>query len=605
MNAPELARVASSPDAPVAERVQARTELEAQFQPTTSDFPDQSAIRSLVEHIQSAYDQGTMAKGGLWQGTGIYPIQGERKHGEAMSLFVDERGMFGTAPGGYKMRPSQFGSFHLRLMVEQTPLINAIILRRQRVIGRFLRTVERNRDLGFEVRRNDETGTVKPRKGPEETALEQFVLHSGWERTPRKRQQLKHDTLTTFMTKSLRDILTLDAWAIETVPTNNGKSLFGYHAVDASTVYLASEEGYQGDDEIIAVQIVDGMPVTKYNADEMAYLTMNPRSDVSFGGYGYAPPEMVVKVVTGYLNALTYNLRGFDANAIPKGLLTIFGSFDQNQLNGFRQQWNAMVRGVNNAWSLPVMVSDSKESSATYTKFDNEFTDMYFAKWMILLTSIICAVYGMDPTEIYAESFHAGRSSLSGSDTAERLADARDTGLEPLMSFLENGMTDYLLSRVAPDYVFRFYGLRPLDLEWKREYAKLTKSVNELRVAEGDEPTTESWGNAPLNPSLVGVYSQAQQAALGGAGQTPEKPEPEARVQESGDRKQPDGDTQGRQPESAVTDQGNRDPAKADQAMAGGYEAVKDDADRDRSTMFRKAVGRTSGIRSDEIVVVG
>ena len=596
MTAQDLARLASYPGAPVSERTQARAELEAQFTPTKSDLPDQSAVKQLVEQIQYAYDQAPLAKGGLWQNTGIYPIQGERKRGEAMSLFVDERGMFGTAPGGYKMRPSQFASFHLRMMVEQTPLINAIILRRQRVIGRFLRTAERNRELGFEVRRNDESGTVNARKGPEETALEQFLLHSGWERNPRKRQQLKHDTLSAFMTKSVRDILTLDAWAIETVPTNNGKSLFGYHAVDAGTVYLASEEGYQGDDEIIAVQIVNGMPVTKYTADEMAYLTMNPRTDVLYGGYGYAPPEMVVKVVTGYLNALTYNLRGFDSNAIPKGLLTVFGSFDQNQLNFFKQQWNAMVRGVNNAWSLPVMVSDSKESSATYTKFDNEFTDMYFAKWMILLTAIICSVYGMDPTEIYAESFHAGRSSLSGSDTAERLADARDTGLEPLMSFIENGITDYIMTRLDPDYVFRFYGLRPLDQEWKREVSKLTLTVNEMREQEGIEATTESWGSAPLNPALVGLYTQAQQ---GLPGEQPTGKEPEATVQEAGDREN------GQRPEAAVTDTGDRDQAEADKAMAGGYDAVKDHADRDVSTMFRKAVGRARVIRAEDIVVVG
>ena len=530
MNAADLAKMASFPGSvPVAERTAARAELEQMFNPLRSDMPGQGDIAQLIHGVKAAWDaqdpmvtKGLGLQGGpvggsnntnnMLTSTGLHDPNKPRKLSEPKSIFVDERGVFGTVPGGFKRRPSMFGPEHLRLMVENTPLINAIILRRDRTIKRFLRPNERNRDIKFEVRKSDDVGVVRPKKGKEETLLESFLAHTGFEEDPRKMRAMHRDHLTSFMSKSIRDILTLDAWAIETVPTRNGRSIDGFHSIDAATVFLASEHGYGGDQEIIAVQVVNGLPYTTYTADELVYATMNPRSDVLHNGYGYAPPEMIVKVVTGYLNAMTYNLKGFDSNSIPKGLLNIYGQFDEKELNFFKSQWNGMVKGVNNAWALPVMVSDSKESAATFTKLNEPFSDMYFAKWMVLLTSIVCGVYGMDPTEVYSESFHAGRSSLSGSDTAERLADARDTGLEPLMSFIEDTITYNLIGRVASsDYVMRFCGIQPSDKAWEHEVQKMTMTVRQLAEANGIDPVKEAWVEAPVSPNLQGIYMASQQ----------------------------------------------------------------------------------------------
>lgn len=92
---------------------------------------------------------------------------------------------------------------------------------------------------------------------------------------------------------------------------------------------------------MIAIQFVAGIPRTTYTHHDQIYTCMNPRSDLRVGGYGYAPPEMIVKIVTGWLNAMTYNLSGLDKNAIPKGLLTVVGSYDQRQANEFKRAWNS------------------------------------------------------------------------------------------------------------------------------------------------------------------------------------------------------------------------------------------------------------------------
>ena len=598
MNARELLQLASNPGAPTSERVDARGQLERTYAPTRSELPSPKQVTDLAQVIMQTYQQQDLLKAANSETatvTGDFqrPFAPPKPH-EAKSILVDESGMFGAVPGGYKTRPTQFGAAHLRALVENTPLINAIIMRRIRTVTRFLRPAESRRDIYFEIRRNDYTGTVKERKGPEETALEQFLIHSGWEGNPVKMRKLKRDYLSAFMTKSIRDILTLDAWAIETVPTANGRMIDGYHAVDAGTVYLASEEGYMGDDEIVAIQVVNGVPMTSYRADELVYTVQNPRTDILHYGYGYAPPEMIIKIVTGYLNALTYNLKGFDSNSIPKGMLTLFGSYDEKQLAFFKQQWNAMVRGVNNQWALPVMASETKEGGAEFTKFGVEFTDMYFSKWMVLLTSIVCSVYGMDPAEVYSESFSAGKSSLSGSDMAERLADARDTGLEPLMSYIQDTMTNYIIARITPDYVLRFVGIQPGDLDKQHEVDKLVLTANEMREKHGTERTEEAWGDMPLNPALQQAAMGAQQPGEGQPGDEPEEEEQEAQLTEKGDRdgKQPN-------PEQAVkVGGGDREPSEVGEPGKTVNKPEVAQRDKDVSSMVHKAV-------DEDVLVVG
>lgn len=604
--------------APMPERRDALAALQWEHRPTASDMPHMHDVQSLVDVCLQSYETNPiMTKGGIPSNASTafgYGRPSDRGPGGAHSILVSDRAGLGmVGHGGYRMRPSLFQAEQLRLMVEHTPLLNAVIGRRERTVMRFLRPAERDRDVGFEIRREDDERPLRVNDSAEERLLTKFVLHSGSEFHPIRMRQLRRDTLTAFVKKSVRDLLTLDAWAIETVMSRNRKQLAGYYAVDAGTIFLASEEGYMGDDQVVAVQLIQGMATTTYTAEELIYLSMNPRTDILHHGYGYPPTEMIVRVVTGYLNALTYNLRGFDSNSIPKGILTLFGSYGERELIAFKQQWNAMVSGVNNAWKLPVLTSDGKEAAAHFEKLGVEFNEMYFAKWMVLLTSIVCAIYGMDPSEVYSESFTAGRSSLSGSDRAEALADARDTGLEPLLTFIENAFTDHLLPRVMPGYKFRFFGLQPVDRDWRKEMIKMTSTVNEAREADGREPHADPIiGNAPLNPSLSSIYYQivqkqlaAQDQAQAGEGmpdevsgepdegQGAEEPEEESSLAESGDREA--------LPEEVPIQAAESGDRETQEASTGDFQHNPETAQRDRwfgASSMRKAW------TSNEVVVI-
>jgi hypothetical protein len=333
-------------------------------------------------------------------------------------------------------------------------------------------------------------------------------MNCGWEFKPRRRKALKRDSFATFMAKVARDTLTLDSVGIETEwKRDKALGMDGFYAVDGGSIRLCTEQGYEGDDEIFALQVVQGRISCAYGYDDLIYEPRNPRTDVRVCGYGLSETELLIRVVTGFLNAMTLNIKGFDSNAIPKGMLHLTGNYAENDINAFKRYWNSMVKGVNNAWSLPVMVSKDQESKASFEKFGVEFDEMYFAKWMTFLTSIICAIYGMSPSEINFDSFTGGSTSaLSGSDTAEKLAASKDSGLRPVLSYFENLMTDYVVGDFSDKYVFRWTGLDPQDPKTKQETRILISTLNEVRAEEGKPPIDGLMGDAPLNQTLLQVY---------------------------------------------------------------------------------------------------
>lgn len=431
------------------------------------------------------------------------------------SVWLDDRQV--QMLGDYYEKPSSFGFDMMRQMVDQTPILSAVVMTRIRQVKRFCRVPEGGKGPGFQIRlKNQASNKLQKDEQQSIDLLQNFFTNCGWESNPRHRARLKRDNFSNFMSKIVRDSLVLDSAPIETeFKRDRSLGLDGFYAVDGATIRLCNEEGYRGDDEIFALQVVQGNLRAAYTYDDLIYVPRNPRTDVLAGGYGMSETELLVKVVTGFLNAMTYNLKYFDSNAIPKGLLHLSGDYSNDDISSFKRYWNSMVRGINNAWTLPVMVSKNQESKASFENFGVDVNEIMFAKWMTFLTSIICAIYGIAPDEINFESFTAGTSSLSGSDTEEKLINSKDKGLRPLLSHFEDLFSDYIVSEFSDKYVFRWSGLDEKDEKqlWDEEKTLLT--VNEARASRNWDEIKEDWGNAPLNQTLMQVYmADKQQAAM-------------------------------------------------------------------------------------------
>ena len=421
---------------------------------------------------------------------------------------------YGNSMGEWRERWSGMSFEMMRTMVDQTPVLSSVILTRQRQVKRFCRVPDGGKGPGFQIRMKDQAAKQGKEEAKSIALMQDFFTHCGWEKNPRQRMRLKRDNFSGFMAKSVRDSLIMDSAPIETEwKRDKALGMDGFYAVDGATIRLVNEIGYRGDDEVFALQVVDGNVRAGYGYDDLIYVPRNPRTDVLVGGYGMSETELLIKVVTGFLNAFTYNTSYFDKNAIPKGLLHLTGDYDQNDLASFRRYWNAMVKGANNQWTLPVMVSKNQESKANFENFGIDVNEMMFTKWMTFLTSMICAIYGIAPDEINFESFTNGTSSLSGSDTEEKLINSKDKGLRPLLSHYEDMFSEYIVSDWGDKYRFSFTGMdeETAEARWEKDQVILT--VNEARKDQGREEIKEAWGDAPLNQNLMQAWMAEQQAA--------------------------------------------------------------------------------------------
>lgn len=521
--------VAYNPSAPADERGDAMRQAQAAAMPSSIS----SSTFELVKFVAEQYEEEQFAKALAKNNVVPFPSKAAQSGDKGMhSVYLDDTRI--QLQGEWYERPSNFTFEAMRNMVDGTPILSAVIWTRQRQVKQFCRAqVEGKEGAGFKIALRDPNAKVGPQEQETIGLLQNFFTNCGWEFNPRQRQRLKRDNFSNFMAKLTRDSLIMDSSPIETVyKRDRSRGIDGLHAVDGSTIRLCSEVGYEGDDEIFAIQVVEGQVRSAYTYNDLIYVPRNPRADVLVGGYGMSETETLIRVVTGFLNAMTYNLKYFDSNAIPKGLLHLSGDYSQDDLSAFKRYWNSMVKGINNAWTLPVMVSKNQESKATFENFGVDVNEIMFAKWMTFLTSIICAIYGMAPDEINFESFTSGHSPLSGKDTQEKLVNSKDKGLKPFLAHWEDLFSDYVVAEFGDKYWFRWTGLdeKTQEQAWTEEQALST--LNEARAKRGMEEV--DWGGVPLNPALLGAYQTAtapqddygdpSQPDFGGYGDDDEEP---------------------------------------------------------------------------------
>lgn len=505
--------VALNPDAPADERQDALAELQKSAMPQVSDqLIAAERLKPIIDWMRESAEQDEMSKALRANNVIPFPSHAARNREPGMqSVYLDDLqvGMMGD----YYERPGAFNFEAMRMMVDQTPVLSAVVFQRIRQIQRFCRPQVGGKGPGFKIAPIDkEDKGAAAAKADNIKLIEGFFRNCGYEKNARARQRLRRDEFQTFVAKLVRDTLAMDSMPIETEWKRDRKlGLDGMYAVDGATIRLCTEDGYRGDDEIFAIQLVQGNIRSAYTYDDLIYVPRNPRTDVMSGGYGMSETELLIKVVTGFLNAFTYNVKFFDSNAMPKGLLNLYGDYSEADVNAFKRYWNSMVKGINNAWSLPVMISKNAESKAQFEAFGNEVNELMFGKWMTFLTSIICAIYGMSPEEINFESFSNGASSLSGDDTEEKLVNSKDKGLRPLLSYFSNVFTEYVVNEFDEELEFQWTGLDEENAKDALERKKLILTVNELRAEDGRDAITQIWGDAPLNPTLLSAWQMENQ----------------------------------------------------------------------------------------------
>lgn len=473
------------------------------------------AFQSKLQSALSSNDTEELLKANLYLGE----INKTNPH--IQSVFFDPNDLAGNGKG-FKDSKGALSFSTLRRMGD-IYIIRAIVNTRIEQVQNFLHFSEDEQKEGYTIRRKkslfkeekEEKLSNEDKKKIEN--IVKFLENGGW-----NEKWDNIDSFQEFVRKITFDSLTLDQLAFEVVRSRDWE-LKKFRAIDASlirfldTVDPRQREAFEGyrfkgylprycmvwDDMIIR------NPMTKepilYYPWELGFGIRNKTSNIRKNGYGTSELETLVEIITWILWGMSYNGLFFKQGSQPKGFINVKNAnISPSTLNEFRQAWMQTMRGVENSHRVPVINGIDLE----WIDLQRNNRDMEFNEWLKFLVIMSCSVYRIDPTELGFQ--FKDQAQIFGQDGQKaRLQHSREKGLKPILIFLENVITKYIVSELDEDFEFSFTGIEVEDEEAqvKLDAEKLEKGM----VAMQD--IFQKYSGRPLDPENDIIINQVYQTA--------------------------------------------------------------------------------------------
>jgi len=406
----------------------------------------------------------------------------------------------------------------LRAFARRLEVAQAIIRTRKRTVDRFSRPSRAIDDIGWRLVMEDENANSSADIQADIKWLTKVLECGGREFGAPKRRELKRQGMTQFLRNLTEDALVLDGAATELVGLDRIlHGLDSWYVRPSETFALASPAygDHLPDGRLIyAFQVLNGRAEIPFGYDELAIFTRNSSTWAEENGYGYSEFEQSLDTLNNFIQAMTFTKQGLNENAVPRGILMAYGNYDINTQNAFKAAWAAKVRGVQNQFSTPVLFSRGQQGGVQYLNTGAPFEEMAFAKWISLNMTLMCAIFGVAAEEVGFQGFSDEKSSLSGDDTGEKLAAAKDKGLHPLLKDESSFISEEIVARFGLGLKLEFTGL---DVEnTKERWAEKIKhmTINEVRALFDQGPHPTEWiGNLPADKGEQDSEFQRMQAA--------------------------------------------------------------------------------------------
>lgn len=327
---------------------------------------------------------------------------------------------------------------------------------------------------------------------------------------------------------------------------DRNKKFCGFRAIDPSTIVFARknplgannlrQEAFRllesisketpidakryKDGDYSYIQVIDGVPKNAFTDKELVVFNFYPTTDIECNYYPITPIDTVINQIITHINITTHNKLYFQNGRASKGLLVINSdSIADNTIMDLRQQFNATMNGVQNAWRVPVL-KVGKEDKLAWQTTDSSGRDMEFQYLFDTNIRIILSAFQMSPDEIpgFAHlSKGTNSQSLSESNNEYKLEAARDVGIRPLLSGIENFLNTKILpffdEEVHKYFKLKFYGLDSESPE--KEAARIEKeqqlwsSFNDTRrIVEKDEVPAHLGGDFPMSAQFALVLDK-------------------------------------------------------------------------------------------------
>ena len=475
----------------------------------------------------------------------------DSKHSIERLAFESDPATYNSYSALYKAKVKLIPDTVLKRIAIQDDLVAAITNARANQVASFGRLRPNRHEVGFIIEPRtgvmdkaspEQKEELQKRMDAAQTKLENCGQQTGWSKDDRL-------TFAQYLFMSTRNAVTVGRIATEVVYVFDAKSgerrFHSFRPIDAGTIYRAvpqkeaaqqvreqarylleslknkklEPERFKNDD-YTWVQVIEGRPVQAFTSEECLVHNFYPVCDIELDGYPLTPLDTIISAVTMHINISQHNKLFFQSGRATRGMLVIKSDdVDESVIGRIRQQFNASINSVNNAWRMPVFgVGASDEIS--WQSIDSGGRDMEFQFLCDSNARVILSAYQMSPEELpgYAHlSRGTNNQALSESNEEYKLEAARDVGIRPLIKNWEDFINARLFPLIDPKLAelctIKLVGLDAETAE--KEAVRLQQDVpvhmtmDEVLDTVEKDPVGREWGGELLfNPQYQAILDK-------------------------------------------------------------------------------------------------
>lgn len=281
----------------------------------------------------------------------------------------------------------------------------------------------------------------------------------------------------------LEDMLVIDAATVYPRYTVGGQ-LYSLDLTDGATILpkINSEGRRPLPPDVAFQQIIKGVPMADFNADQLVYFPRNVRTNRV---YGFSPVEQIIVTVNIAMRRQAYQLEYYASGSMPDALIQVPAEWQPDQIAEFQAWWDGILSGNLAGRRMARFVPAGSTVHDTRPQQLTDSADEWFAR-------VCCFAFGVSPQPFI---------KMMNRATAETLkVTAEEEGIRPwALTFMD--FMNYIMQFhfKEPDYMFMWKPGEELDPQKRAaaediEIRNGKRSLDEVRIRAGLKPL--GMGNA-------------------------------------------------------------------------------------------------------------
>jgi len=326
----------------------------------------------------------------------------------------------------------------------------------------------------------------------------------------------QNETFTQLMKKFILDILVLDIGAIEKVYDSSG-NLSELYVLDSSTLKVEVDEHGAVQKYTQVLDLGDQKDNVEFSKEELLYIVWHP---TTFTLYGMPILETLQNLVSGFLYSESYNIKYFENNATPRGILDLGVYIGEEEMDRFREYWRqenlqqphrVMVLGG------PISGTPERPNQVRWIPLAISPKDMEMMQYLTWITKMLLIAFGLTEQDIGMQASAAPATTHYLSSLA-----FKNRAILPLLTIISDFFTEHILNKELKHNDLQFEFVEEVTVQEKIQQAQYNQmrimsqeaSVDEVRAEQGKPPAPPQQGQ-PGQPGQEGQPPQGQQPDQG------------------------------------------------------------------------------------------